>query len=191
MKLKDKKGFTLIELLAVIVILAILMVLAVTGMTTVMNNARKDTFVTNALQYMNTVRTNMLSGEYDSAIGGSNLNDNVCLIVYLGGIELDSGSVNSPFGYEYAGADNYVLIEGSSTGNYNYYMQMIDRNNNGFSLTSHTALSDTGAARDLVQMGNATKTDAKTAAGQYCTGENAKIIETGDSNFSGSDASGS
>lgn len=173
MKLKDKKGFTLIELLAVIVILAILMVLAVTGMTTVMNNARKDTFVTNALQYMNTVRTNMLSGEYDSAIGGSTLMDGQCLVVYLGGIELDSGSTNSPFGAKYADSLNYVLIKGSSTGNYAYYMQMVDGNNNGFVLTSQTTLSDTGAARDLVQMGaaeNTYSTPAQAWTAQSCSG---------------------
>ena len=156
MKLQDKKGFTLIELLAVIVILAILMVLAVTGMTTVMNNARKDTFVTNALQYLNTVRTNMLSGEYDSTIGGSTLGTGECLVVYLGGIELDSGSTNSPFGYKYADANNYVLIQGDNGGSYKYYIQMIDGNDNGFTLVPQTTLSDTGAARDLVQMGNAT-----------------------------------
>lgn len=173
MKLKDKKGFTLIELLAVIVILAILMVLAVTGMTTVMNNARKDTFVTNALQYLNTVRTNMLSGEYDDEIGGATLGDGACLVVYLGGIELDSGSTNSPFGYQYADANNYVLIQGSSSGNYTYYVQMVDDNNNGFALTSQTTLSDTGAARDLVQMGataSTFSTPAQAWTAQSCSG---------------------
>lgn len=40
--LKNKKGFTLVELLAVIVILAIILAIAVPSITSVTNNARKD-----------------------------------------------------------------------------------------------------------------------------------------------------
>lgn len=55
--MKGKRGFTLVELLAVIVILAILVLLAVPSVLRMMDNARKNTFTTEA----------------DSFIGGAKL----------------------------------------------------------------------------------------------------------------------
>ena len=62
----NQKGFTLIELLAVIVILAILMTLAVTSMQRYINNAKKDTCITTAQQFIDSVRLGITNGEYDT-----------------------------------------------------------------------------------------------------------------------------
>ena len=59
-KRMNQKGFTLIELLAVIVILAILMTLAVTSMQRYINNAKKDTYITTAQQFIDSVRLGIL-----------------------------------------------------------------------------------------------------------------------------------
>ena len=52
-----EKGFTLVELLAVIVILAILMVSAGTGVMTVMNNSKMNTFKNEVSTFMNAAGT--------------------------------------------------------------------------------------------------------------------------------------
>ena len=54
--MKNKKGFTLIELLAVIVIIGILMLIAIPAMSRYIENARKDSLITIAKEYVNAVR---------------------------------------------------------------------------------------------------------------------------------------
>ena len=48
MKKLNNNGFTLIELLAVIIILSVLMLLAVPGILKLMDNSKKNAFVTQA-----------------------------------------------------------------------------------------------------------------------------------------------
>ena len=54
--MKNQKGFTLIELLAVIVIIGILMLIAIPAMSRYIENARKDSLITIAKEYVNAVR---------------------------------------------------------------------------------------------------------------------------------------
>ena len=54
--MKNKKGFTLIELLAVIFIIGILMLIAIPAMSRYIENARKDSLITIAKEYVNAVR---------------------------------------------------------------------------------------------------------------------------------------
>ena len=52
----NKRGFTLIELLAVITIIGILMLLAIPSVSSIIENSRSDTFVTNAKTYANAAK---------------------------------------------------------------------------------------------------------------------------------------
>lgn len=52
----DRKGFTLIELLAVITILGILMLILIPSVSRIIENSRKNTFLTTAKNYANAVR---------------------------------------------------------------------------------------------------------------------------------------
>lgn len=53
----NKKGFTLVELLAVIVILAVLALVAMPNVTRLMENARKNSFTTEATQFAKDAQT--------------------------------------------------------------------------------------------------------------------------------------
>ena len=61
--MKNKKGFTLIELLAVIVIIGILMLIAIPAMSRYIENARKDSLITIAKEYVNAVRNSWSADE--------------------------------------------------------------------------------------------------------------------------------
>ena len=61
--MKNKKGFTLIELLAVIVIIGILMLIAIPAMSRYIENARKDSLITIAKEYVNAVRNSWLADD--------------------------------------------------------------------------------------------------------------------------------
>ena len=52
----DRKGFTLIELLAVITILGILMLILIPSVSRIIENSRKNTFLSTAKNYANAVR---------------------------------------------------------------------------------------------------------------------------------------
>ncbi len=135
----NKKGFTLIELLAVIVILAILMTLAITSMSGVIAKAKKDTYVTTALQYSNAIRFKVINGEYEAPSKGG------CTIVKTSQVELDGGQNKSPFGKSYDEAVSFVAVHNSGTNEvpkYTYYIQMVDNEKNGFVLTDENVLSN-------------------------------------------------
>lgn len=133
MKNLNRKGFTLIELLAVIIILAILMTLAITAMTGYITNARKDTFITTAQQYANAARLSFVNGDYTTIARGH------CIAVKTSGVALESGSTESPFGFDYEDNSSYVVIANVSgasdeSDRYEYYVQMVDGRGNGFGL---------------------------------------------------------
>ncbi len=73
----NRKGFTLVELLAVIVILAVLALVAMPNVTRLMNNARKNSFTTEAeefAKYAQTAYTNVqLSGSLTNSASISKL----------------------------------------------------------------------------------------------------------------------
>ena len=64
---KNKKGFTLIELLAVIVILAILILLAMPSVLKIMENAKKNAFVTEAESIIKAAQTQYAENAVNSA----------------------------------------------------------------------------------------------------------------------------
>ena len=60
----NKKGFTLIELLAVIVILGVLLLVAVPAIGNVIENSRKDSFVSSGKMYISTMQ-NLIAASDD------------------------------------------------------------------------------------------------------------------------------
>lgn len=141
----NKKGFTLIELLAVIIILAILMTLAITAMSGYIRGARRDTFVTTAQQYANSVRLSFVNGDYAADVMPSY---GECLAVSTNTIALESGSHESPFNSEYSDESFIIIYNNSASGvdSYQYYIQMSDDANNGFGV-----LNENGLDGDLVK----------------------------------------
>lgn len=133
MKKRSNKAFTLIELLAVIIILAILMTLAITAMSGYIVDAKKDTFITTAQQYANAARLSFVNNEYRTVARGN------CIAIKTSKIELESGSRDSSFGNGFTNNDSYVLIANVAGTNeesdrYEYYVQMVDEDGNGFGL---------------------------------------------------------
>ena len=132
-KRMNRRGFTLIELLAVIIILAILMTLAITAMSGYITSAEKDTFITTAQSYAGAARLSFVNGDYEQIGRGE------CIAVKTSFIPLESGSTESPFGRAYVDNASYVVIRNvaSSIGDedkYEYYVQMVDEQGNGFGL---------------------------------------------------------
>lgn len=139
----NKKGFTLIELLAVIIILGVLLLIAIPAMNTLVENAKKDAFVSTAKNYISQARYEALQGEYElPGLGKYN-------VVPIQNIELEKGSKNSV--YDKAWKDNlaYVVIvnEGSidaTTGEakdkFVYYFAAVDVANNGIALTEENTM---------------------------------------------------
>lgn len=99
-----KKGFTLIELLAVIVILAILALITVPIVLKLVNNARKDSSVRSAENYLDGVKkavlNDSLSGEveFETCViqndGNLMCNDSIPLVVDVDGKKPTYGTIN-------------------------------------------------------------------------------------------------
>ena len=155
----NQKGFTLIELLAVIVILAILMTLAVTSMQRYINNAKKDTYITTAQQFLDSVRLGVTNGEYDTPDIGK------CTVVAVSNIETTTGTKQSPFGKEYNDSKSFVVVYNSASAGsetkIDYYMAMDDSLDNGFLLTKEASLKrNIVFARNSTEAGKITEVSA-------------------------------
>ncbi len=155
----NQKGFTLIELLAVIVILAILMTLAVTSMQRYINNAKKDTYITTAQQFLDSVRLGVTNGDYETPDIGS------CTVVAIKNIETTTGTKQSPYGKPYNDAKSYVVVynkaQAAQETSLEYYMAMDDSLDNGFVLTKESGLKrNIVFSRDSTTAGNITEVSA-------------------------------
>ena len=88
--MKNKKGFTLIELLAVIVIMGVLMWGAVTAYGRIMENSKRDVFVTTTAAYVEAISNYKLA---DALNCGSNSFDSNKKFVFY--IATDTSAVDS------------------------------------------------------------------------------------------------
>lgn len=122
--MKNKKGFTLIELLAVIVILAILLAVAIPRVTKYISDSRRDSFITTAKEFADTVTKNATSEMYQLPIG----NDEVT-IVSINMVELQKGGSKSAYNGRWINDSSYVAIVNVGTDinpKYDYYIAVTD-----------------------------------------------------------------
>lgn len=105
-KMKNKKGFTLVELLAVIVILGVLLLIAVPSITSVINNSKKNTFVSSAKMVAENVDQLRIMDQYLGSTA------TCALAITVSDIPLDKGS--------YGNMSGYVLVENGEVRVYAY-----------------------------------------------------------------------
>ena len=122
--MKNKKGFTLIELLAVIVILAVLLAVAIPKVTQYIFNSRKDSFVTTAREFADTVEKDATLDKYELPISNSDIT-----IVSLDMLQLQKGGSKSPFNAKWRIDSSYVAIINVGTDinpTYKYFVTIAD-----------------------------------------------------------------
>ena len=122
--MKNKQGFTLIELLAVIVILAILLAVALPMVTKYISNSKRDSLVTTAREFADTVEKDATSELYDLPIASNDVT-----IVSLDQVKLQKGGKKSPFGAKWVYDSSYVAIVNIGTELdplYKYYVTLSD-----------------------------------------------------------------
>lgn len=129
------KGFTLIELLVVIVIMGVLLFVGVPAMSKVVENSRKDTFVTTAVNYADAVSTMWSSDGLLCKSGGEDVvssalpeGDYYVEIDTTGGksglVELVEKGGNSSWGNK--PVKGYVRINVSKEGRPKFYILLSD-----------------------------------------------------------------
>lgn len=142
--MNNKKGFTLIELLAVIVILGVIMLIAIPSISTVITNARRDSFLRTADSYIDAARNMAISGTIQFQV-----DPNKATVVSVRAIDLEKGqgsTAKSPFGSEWNTLDTetsaYVVIHNSVTDTadpkYLYYFAGLDKAGNCMELTQES-----------------------------------------------------
>ena len=122
--MKNKRGFTLIELLAVIVILAILLAVAIPRVTKYISDSRKDSMVTTAREFADTIEKDATKEKYELPISKNDVT-----IVSLNLMNLQKGGTKSPFNAKWVYDSSYVAIVNVGTDIdpiYKYYVTLAD-----------------------------------------------------------------
>ncbi len=135
----NKRGFTLIELLAVIVILGVLLMVAVPKVTQYITNSRKNSIISEAGLFINSVRNDATSEMYPFPVRSNDVT-----IVMFDIANLDKSQKKSPFGGSYISNKCYVAIINVGTGTepeYKYYLALQDSKNYAIPLISESELA--------------------------------------------------
>ena len=144
-KYKNKKGFTLIELLAVIVILAVLLAIAIPAVTSYINNSKKDSFISNAKFYIDSVRNdNTLADDMPILLTDEKM-------IRIADINLEKGEKKSAYGNDWVDENSYVVIRNTGSldfPKYTYYIALEDEKGYCLELTDEASLE-----RGLVKKG--------------------------------------
>lgn len=130
----SEKGFTLIELLAVLVILGVLLTIAVPSMSKYINNSRKESFVTAANLFIESVRNDATSETYDLPVR----NNDVTIVTY-DLAQMNKNKEKSSFGGKYIYNKTYVAIINIGTGTepvYSYFYASQDSKGYAIPLTA-------------------------------------------------------
>ena len=172
--MKNKKGFTLIELLAVIVILAILLAVAIPRVTQYISNSRKDSLVTTAKDFVDSVTKDATSEIYEFPISTGDVT-----IVSLNIVKLEKGGKKSPFNAKWIDNNCYVAIINIGTDIdpvYKYFVALTDSKRYTIPLTSGEDINT-----DLIYRKSKTSTDITPLCGspdgKYMTVSNIAGLE--------------
>lgn len=128
---KNNKGFTLIELLAVIVILGVLMIIAVPMVTQYITSAKRGAFLSTAKAYVSSARYAYLNEDYTCQGASINTGAGGAVVIPFNQIKVDKANGMSSFNKKME-EKSYVIIQTTSSGEYVYYVRMVDEGNNGF-----------------------------------------------------------
>ena len=101
----DRKGFTLIELLAVITILGILMLILIPSVSRIIENSRKNTFLTTAKNYANAVRDAWSGDQLYCLKGGTGESPHLASSLSTGTFIVMISSDTTNYGYTISGND--------------------------------------------------------------------------------------
>jgi len=138
MKKLNEKGFTLIELLAVIIILGVLLLVAIPSMNNTILNAKKDSFITTAKQFISYVRYEAIQDTYALPTLGN------ATVVSRGVVELERGGKVSSFDGSWDDNYSYIVIYAAGSNankpDYQYYIVLQDSTNSGCNLTSELSM---------------------------------------------------
>ena len=120
MKTKNKRGFTLIELLAVIVILAIILIIAIPSVTGLIDDAKKDSFLSTARMMKSAARL------YTANEANVVLPTTQGHAIVIMGDELNMDNMGkNPDGDTYDPANSYIVIAANASGSYDYYVTLL------------------------------------------------------------------
>lgn len=114
----NKRGFTLVELLATMVILGILMAVAVPNVVGVLTTNRNKTYVADAKKLVTQAEYKLRSST--SVVKPEK---NHCVIMALNYLD-NNEFENPPYGGEYNKYQSYVIIKKTTSGSYDYYVQL-------------------------------------------------------------------
>ena len=164
--MKNRKGFTLIELLAVIVILAILLAVAIPMVTKYISDSRRDSLVTTAKEFADTVEKNATAEKYELPISSGDVT-----IVSFDMIQLQKGGTKSPFNAKWTIDSSYVAIINVGTDIdpiYKYYVTLADSKRYTIPLTySENVASDLVVRNDVSKSKASVTPICGDSAGKY------------------------
>lgn len=146
--MRNKKGFTLIELLAAIVILAIILAIAIPRVTQYISDSRKDSYVTTAKEFADTVTKNATGEAYEMPINSGDVT-----IVSLNMVEIQKGGTKSPYNGKWINDSSYVVILNTGTAldpRYEYYVALTDSKRYTIPLTHQNDVKSSSIVRNTV-----------------------------------------
>ena len=108
--LKNKKGFTLIELIAVVTIMAIIALLATPNIISMIENGKKEQYVSDAKEFISKATYMYKLERYKSNTSIFKPIDTNTHRIYLTNIEGVSQK-DDPYGYEYQLEDSYIQFK--------------------------------------------------------------------------------
>lgn len=138
-----QKGFTLIELLAVIIILGVLLLIAVPSISKYIETSRRNTYISQVKQLVNSTATSVNALEFPFNIG-----KNEGLIIPFSEVNMEKNSpkVKSPYA-KFVPEKSYVLVYYDGI-KYNYYVSALDEAGNAIPLVNEKNLSTNSLITD-------------------------------------------